>query len=47
MTTKQAQIVNLVKTSSQEAAEDMLVCMGWAASYSAARRLITAALKAA
>ena len=47
MTTKQKQIVELVKASGQECAEDMIVCIGWASSYAAARRLITAALKAA
>jgi biotin synthase-like enzyme len=46
MTIKQKQIVELVKSAGQEGAEDMLVCMGWASSYSAARRLITAASKA-
>ena len=46
MTTKQKQIVELVKASGQECAEDMIVCIGWASSYAAARRLITAALKA-
>lgn len=46
MTTKQLQIVELVKTAGQEGAEDMLVCMGWARDYGQARRLITAAKKA-
>lgn len=47
MTIKQIQINELVKSAGQEAAEDMLVCMGWANSYANARSLITKAAKAA
>jgi hypothetical protein len=47
MTMKQKQIVELVESAGQEGAEDMLVCMGWANSYAAARRLIATAKKAA
>ena len=47
MTIKQIQIIELVKVSGQEAAEDMLVCMGWAKTYAQARTLITKAKKAA
>lgn len=42
-TTKRAQIVELVRSAGQEAAEDMLICIGWASTYSQARALITKA----
>ena len=41
MTMKQKQIVEPVKSAGQEAAEDMLICMGWANTYAQARSLIT------
>ncbi|MDI9296363.1 hypothetical protein [Pseudomonas aeruginosa] len=44
---KQMQILELLKEAGQEGAEDMLVAIGWANSYSQARRLIKAAQKAA
>lgn len=46
MTMKQKQIVELVKAVGQEAAEDSLICMGWAKTYGQARSLITKAQKA-
>ncbi|WP_343577973.1 hypothetical protein [Pseudomonas sp.] len=47
MTMKQIQIIELLKSAGQEGAEDMLVNIGWANSYSQARRLIKAAQKSA
>lgn len=47
MTLKQIQINELVKSQGREAAEDMLICMGWASTYAQARALITKAFKAA
>lgn len=46
MTFKQIQINELVKSAGQEAAEDMLVCMGWAANHGQAKALITKARNA-
>lgn len=46
MTMKQKQILELVKSVGQEAAEDSLICMGWANTYGQARSLITKAKKA-
>jgi len=46
MTFKQIQINELVKSAGQEAAEDMLVVMGWAADHGAAKRMITKAKNA-
>jgi len=40
MTYKQIQIIELVKSAGQEAAEDMLVCMGWVADHKAAKAMI-------
>lgn len=40
MSYKQIQIRELVKSAGQESAEDMLVCMGWAASHTAAKAMI-------
>ena len=45
MTTAQANyrtisILNLLKASGQEGAEDMLVCSGWASDHAQAKRLI-------
>lgn len=47
MTMKQKQIVELIKSVGREAAEDSLICMGWATSYGQAKALCTKALKAA
>lgn len=45
MTTERANyrtisILNLLKASGQEGAEDMLVCSGWASDHAQAKRLI-------
>lgn len=45
MTTEQANyrnisILNLLQASGHEAAEDMLVCSGWASDHAQAKRLI-------
>jgi hypothetical protein len=40
LTYKQIQIIELVKSAGQEGAEDMLVCMGWAADHKAAKAMI-------
>jgi len=46
MTTRQAQIKELLQEFGQESTEDMLLGMGWANTYAQARSLITKARKA-
>lgn len=46
MTTRQAQIKELIQAFGQESTEDMLLGMGWANTYGQARAMITKALKA-